>query len=49
MALQRRQLIQAAAAASLGAAALPVFAQARTKVKVGYLHTPAVDGHIFVG
>lgn len=49
MALQRRQLIRAAAAASLGAAALPVFAQARTKVKVGYLHTPAVDGHIFVG
>lgn len=49
MALQRRQLIRAAAAASLGAAALPVFAQARTKVKVGYLHTPAVDGHIWVG
>jgi NitT/TauT family transport system substrate-binding protein len=49
MALQRRQLIRAAAAASLGAAALPTFAQARTKVKVGYLHTPAVDGHIFIG
>ena len=49
MALQRRQVIRAAAAASLGAAALPVFAQARTKVKVGYLHTPAVDGHIFIG
>lgn len=49
MAIQRRHLIQAAAAASLGAAALPSFAQARTKVKVGYLHTPAVDGHIFIG
>lgn len=49
MAFQRRQLIGAAAAASLGAAALPVFAQARTKVKVGYLHTPAVDGHIWIG
>ena len=49
MAIQRRQLIQAAAAASLGAAALPSFAQARTKLKVGYLHTPAVDGHIFLG
>ena len=49
MAIQRRQLIQAAAAASVGAAALPVFAQGRTKVKVGYLHTPAVDGHIFIG
>lgn len=49
MAIQRRQLIQAAAAATVGAAALPAFAQARTKIKVGYLHTPAVDGHIFVG
>jgi NitT/TauT family transport system substrate-binding protein len=49
MAMQRRQIIRAAAAASLGAAALPVFAQARTKVKVGYLHAPAVDGHIFLG
>jgi NitT/TauT family transport system substrate-binding protein len=49
MAIQRRQLIRAAAAASLGAAALPAFAQARTKVKVGYLHTPAVDGHIWIG
>ncbi len=49
MAFQRRQLIQAAAAASLGAAGLSAFAQARTKVKVGYLHTPAVDGHIFIG
>jgi len=49
MAIQRRQIIRAAAAASLGAAALPVFAQARTKVKVGYLHTPAVDGHIWIG
>ncbi|BEP51835.1 hypothetical protein GmRootV116_55310 (plasmid) [Variovorax sp. V116] len=50
MALRRRQLIQAAAA---GAAALaggmPAFAHARTKVKVGYLHTPAVDGHIWIG
>ncbi|MBG9387554.1 ABC transporter substrate-binding protein [Caenimonas aquaedulcis] len=49
MAIQRRQLIQAAAAASIASAALPVFAQQRTKVKVGYLHTPAVDGHIWIG
>jgi NitT/TauT family transport system substrate-binding protein len=48
MAIQRRQLIQAAAAASLGAAGINAFAQS-TKVKVGYLHTPAVDGHIFIG
>ena len=46
MAIQRRQLIRAAAAASLGAAALPVLSQAATKVKVGYLHTPAVDGQM---
>ncbi len=49
MAIQRRQLIQAAAAASLGAAGIQAFAQAATRVKVGYLHTPAVDGHIFIG
>jgi NitT/TauT family transport system substrate-binding protein len=48
MAIQRRQLIQAAAATA-GVAALPAFAQSRTKVKVGYLHTPAVDGHIWIG
>ena len=49
MAIQRRQLIQVAAAASLGAAGVGAFAQARSKLKVGYLHTPAVDGHIFIG
>lgn len=49
MAFQRRQLIHAAAAASVAAAGFPAFAQARTKVTVGYLHTPAVDGHIWVG
>jgi NitT/TauT family transport system substrate-binding protein len=27
----------------------PALAQARTKVKVGYLHTPAVDGQIWTG
>jgi NitT/TauT family transport system substrate-binding protein len=50
MALRRRQLIQAAAAGTAAlAGGMPVFAQARTKVKVGYLHTPAVDGHIWIG
>jgi len=48
MAIQRRHIIQAAAAAA-SIAALPAFAQSRTKVKVGYLHTPAVDGHIWIG
>jgi NitT/TauT family transport system substrate-binding protein len=48
MAIHRRQIIQAAAAAA-SVAALPAFAQSRTKIKVGYLHTPAVDGHIWIG
>jgi len=49
MTLRRRTLIHAGAAASLAAVALPGFAQARTKLRVGYLHTPAVDGQIFIG
>ena len=49
MAIQRRQIIRAAAAATAAAAAFPAFAQARAKVNVGYLHTPAVDGHIWIG
>ena len=49
MSIRRRQLIQAGAAAALAAPVLGVRAQARTKVRVGYLHTPAVDSHIFIG
>ena len=49
MGIQRRQLIRAAAAASIGTALFPALAQQRTKVRVGYLHTPAVDGHIWLG
>jgi NitT/TauT family transport system substrate-binding protein len=49
MAIQRRRLIQVAAAATVGGAILPALGQARTKVKVGYLHTPAVDGQIWLG
>lgn len=49
MGIQRRQVIQAAAAASIAGAVPLAFGQARTKVKVGYLHTPAVDGHIWIG
>ena len=48
MAIQRRQLIKAAGWAAM-AGSMPAFAQARTKLKVGYLHTPAVDGHIWIG
>jgi NitT/TauT family transport system substrate-binding protein len=47
--LNRRQALQGAAgAAALGVAA-PAIAQAATKVRVGYLHTLAVDGQIWVG
>ena len=49
MTLRRRTLLQAGAAASLAAGSLSVLAQARTKLRVGYLHTPAVDGQIFLG
>ena len=50
MSMQRRKLLQGAGAA-LGLAALgaPAIAQSRTRVKVGYLHTPAVDGQIWTG
>ena len=46
MRLDRRTLIATAALSSLGR---PVFAQSKTKLKVGYLHTPAVDSHIVIG
>jgi NitT/TauT family transport system substrate-binding protein len=52
MSPRRRTLIQAAArrsAAVLGTGLAAAIAQARTKLKVGYLHTPAVDGQIFIG
>lgn len=53
MTLQRRTLIRGALATSAVSAAttlaLPALAQARTKVKVGYLHTPAVDGQMWLG
>ena len=49
MTLSRRTLIQAGAAASIVGFGPGAFAQANTKVKVGYLHTPAVDGQIWLG
>jgi sulfonate transport system substrate-binding protein len=50
MSIQRREFIKGTGAA-LGLAAIgaPAIAQSRTKVKVGYLHTPAVDGQIWTG
>ena len=52
MKMQRRDFI--AATAAIGAASLAglssfAIAQSRTKIRVGYLHTPAVDGQIWIG
>src|SRR6478735_3134284 len=52
MTLRRRTVLQAGAAAgtaALAGFATNAFAQARTKLRVGYLHTPAVDGQIWLG
>jgi NitT/TauT family transport system substrate-binding protein len=50
MTMKRRTFLQGAGAAlGLAATAAPAIAQARTKVKVGYLHTLAVDGQIWTG
>ncbi len=51
--ISRRTVLRAAASAA-AAASIPgfaphAFAQAKTKIRVGYLHTPAVDGQIFLG
>ena len=50
MSINRRKFVQLTGA-SLGLSAIgaPAIAQARTKVKVGYLHTLAVDGQIWTG
>lgn len=47
--LNRRQALQVAAGAAALAMARPAVAQGSTKVRVGYLHTLAVDGQIWVG
>lgn len=47
---QRRNVIKAGVmAASLAAIGTPAFVRANQKVRVGYLHTPAVDGQIWTG
>ena len=46
----RRKLLKGmAAGAAASAIGFPAIAQSRAKVKVGYLHTPAVDGQIWTG
>jgi NitT/TauT family transport system substrate-binding protein len=52
MKMQRRNFIKATAATtafSLTAVSRFSLAQSRTRIKVGYLHTPAVDGQIWLG
>jgi NitT/TauT family transport system substrate-binding protein len=49
MKLDRRTLLKAGMAASIAAIAAPAIGQARKKLRVGYLHTPAVDGHLWLG
>ena len=47
---KRRRILQAGGAAvGLSVIGAPAIAQSRTKVKVGYLHTPAVDAQIWTG
>lgn len=50
MSMDRRKFIQGTGAAiGLSALGAPAIAQGRKKVKVGYLHTLAVDGQIWTG
>lgn len=53
MSINRRKFLQGAGAgaAALGLSTIgaPALAQSRTKVKLGYLHTLAVDGQIWLG
>ncbi|HLX30854.1 MAG TPA: ABC transporter substrate-binding protein [Casimicrobiaceae bacterium] len=53
MTTNRRRFMQSATAigvaAAVGVRGAPAIAQARSKVKVGYLHTLAVDGQIWTG
>ncbi|MEP7206924.1 MAG: ABC transporter substrate-binding protein [Casimicrobiaceae bacterium] len=51
MSIDRRKFLQGVSATAAAAAwpGAPAIAQARSKVKVGYLHTLAVDGQIWLG
>jgi sulfonate transport system substrate-binding protein len=50
MRMNRRQFLQGSGSAlALSLSGAPAIAQSRTKVKVGYLHTLAVDGQIWTG
>lgn len=47
--MDRRQFLSTTASLAASAFAAPALAQAKTKVRVGYLHTVAVDGQIWTG
>ncbi|SEM43550.1 ABC transporter substrate-binding protein [Bradyrhizobium sp. OK095] len=48
--VSRRQLLRRGGAlVAVSAFAAPALAQARTKIRLGYLHVVAVDGHIWTG
>ena len=47
--MHRRRFLTTTLGLPLGGLAAPALAQARTKVRVGYLHTLAVDGQIWTG
>ena len=47
--MYRRQFLTTTMGVALSGLAAPALAQAKTKVRVGYLHTVAVDGQIWTG
>jgi NitT/TauT family transport system substrate-binding protein len=47
--MDRRQFLTTTAGITLSGLAAPAIAQAKTKIRVGYLHTVAVDGQIWTG
>ena len=49
MTIDRRTVLKGGAALASGALGMPALAQPRAKVKLGYLHTLAVDGQIWTG
>lgn len=47
--MDRRQFLTTTAGIAVGGFGAPAIAQAKTKIRVGYLHTVAVDGQIWTG
>jgi NitT/TauT family transport system substrate-binding protein len=47
--MHRRQFLTTTVGLALSGVAAPALAQAKTKIRVGYLHTLAVDGQIWTG